>query len=150
MNDRFPKIEAKALSGKKIVLPDDTLGKVSFIGIAFQRGAQGMLDSWIDHFERMCGGESIYEIPMIDGMFWKVMSGFIDEGMKAGIPEEKHDNVATFYGSTFDIRKKLNMDDKSLGYVFLLDEEGKIIWRERGYANEEGLEELQDVIKSNC
>lgn len=45
--------------------------------------------------------------------------------MKAGIPEKKHDYVVTYYGDTSKFRKKLGMDDKKLGYVFLLDEDGR-------------------------
>ncbi len=147
---RFPTIKAKSLSGKTTVLPDDAEGDVTLIGIAFERKAQAMLDSWTDYFEDLCSGKDVYELPMIDGHFWKIFSGFIDKGMKSGIPEEKHDHVVTYYGTTSRFREELFLEDKELGYVFLLDEDGNILFKGEGYADEEGKKEMLKHVKKTC
>ena len=147
---KFPTIRAESLSGKEVTLPDDISSETALIGIAFVRKAQLMLDSWLEPFEDVCKGESIYEVPMIEGAFWKIFSGFIDGGMRAGIPEDKHDNVMTFYGNASEIRKELDMDDKSLGYVFLLDDDGIIQFSGKGYAEEKELEKMMSKIRNVC
>lgn len=147
---RFPRITAESLSGKKVTLPDDVKGEVTLVGIAFVRGAQEMLDSWMHYFQELCRGEDIYELPMIDGIFWKILSGFIDGGMRAGIPEEKHDYVVTYYGDTSEFRKELGMDDKKLAYIFLIDDDGYILFKGSGYPNEESKKELLKVVKKSC
>ena len=119
---KFPKIEVKTLSGKELVLPDDAEGEVVLIGVAFVREAQGMLDSWMDHFEELCHGRKVYELPIIESDLWKIFSGFIDGGMRSGIPEEKHDLVGTHYGDASKFKEKLGIVDTDRGYVFLLDE----------------------------
>lgn len=149
-NERFPKTKAETLSGKELVLPDDVDGDVAFIGIAFVREAQSMLDSWTRVFEEMCSGDDVYELPIIESSFWKIFSGFIDGGMRSGIPKEKHDNVATHYGDASEIRGILGMDDKKCGYVFLIDEEGRILFKGKGYADEEGEEELLKKLRKVC
>jgi hypothetical protein len=147
---KFPKITVQALSGKEVTLPDDVKREVALIGIAFVRGAQGMLDSWSIPFERACSGESVYELPMIDGFFWKIFSGMIDSGMRAGIPGEKHDNVLTHYGDTSAYRETLSMDDKRLGYVFLIDKEGIIRFEGKGYAHKKDIEEMLRIAGQRC
>ncbi len=149
--ERFPRVEGKSLSGKEVVIPDDVEGEAILIGVAFERDAQEMLDSWTHYFNALCEGKKdIYELPMIEGSLWKIFSGFIDRGMKSGIPEERHDKVVTYYGDTSDVKEKLEIEDKSLGYVFLLDEEGKVLFKGEGYADEEGKEELLKHIKKVC
>ena len=150
IGDKFPEIKAKTLSGEEIVLPEYSLGKTSLVGVAFVRGAQGMLDSWIKPFEKRCDSDRVYEVPMIAGFFWRIFSGFIDEGMKSGIPAEKHDNVATFYGDTEKFKEKLSIEDDGLGYVFLLDKEGIIRFKGEGYADDRGIGEMLKLAKGIC
>jgi ATPase complex subunit ATP10 len=135
----FPTISSHALSGETVTLPDDCRGFVTLIAIAFQRGAQGMIDSWYEPFSREFGNNRqarFYEIPMIGSSYWRLMSGWIDAGMRSGIPVIKHPFVVTYYGDLFPYRRDLGMDDPALAYMFLLDAEGKIRWRAKGYADE--------------
>lgn len=148
---KFPKVEGESLSGKEVTFPDDVEGDAVMVGVAFKREAQEMLDSWTDYFNALCEGKKdIYELPMIEGSLWKIFSSFIDSGMKSGIPEEQHDNVVTHYGDVSDVKEKLEIEDVDLGYVFLLDEEGYILFKGEGYADEEGKEELLEHIKVVC
>ncbi|MEF8874852.1 MAG: hypothetical protein V5A88_09335 [Candidatus Thermoplasmatota archaeon] len=147
---KFPKIKGESLSGKEVVLPDDAEGEVILVAVAFKREAQGMIDSWMNYFEELCEGKEAYELPVIESSLWKVFSGFIDSGMKSGIPQEKHDSVVTHYGGISEFKKKLDIEDKSLGYVFLLDEDGRVMFKGEGYADEEGKEELLKNVEKIC
>ncbi len=147
---RFPRIKVETLSGKELVLPDDTEGKVVLIGVAFVREAQGMLDSWMDYFKHLCSENEVYELPIIESSFWKVFSGFIDGGMRSGIPREKHDFVGTHYGDASDFVDALGIKDKKLGYVFLVDEEGYIRFRGDGYIDEEGKRGILEQVRDIC
>jgi hypothetical protein len=125
-------------------------GKVTLICIAFVRGAQNMIDSWIQPFEQEFGKDSrfaVYEIPMINEA-WKVVSWVIDSGMRGGIPVEKHNNVVTFYGDYSGYRKTLRMEDTNLAYVFLLDQKGIIRWKGQGYTRPETERELIETAKA--
>ncbi|MDG6224454.1 MAG: hypothetical protein QCI82_02970 [Candidatus Thermoplasmatota archaeon] len=146
----FPKIAARTLSGREISFPDEASGKLSLIAVAFVRGAQSQLDSWTEPFERACSEDGVYEIPMIQGKVWSVLSGFIDGGMRSGIPEWKHDSVATYYGDTSSFRKEMGIEDMSKGYVFLLDHEGNIIYRGSGTADEEGIKQMLEAAGNSC
>jgi ATPase complex subunit ATP10 len=145
----FPSLSSHALSGEKVTLPDDCRGFVTLIAIAFQRGAQGMVDSWYEPFSQEFADNPnarFYEIPMIGSAYWRMMSGWIDAGMRSGIPVVKHPFVVTYYGDVFPYRRDLGMDNPALAYIFLLDSGGRIRWRAEGYAEEEGIKEMKDHI----
>ena len=76
------------------------------------------------------------------------MSGFIDGGMRSGIPPERHDHVATFYGDSSRFREALDMEDLESAYVFLVDGEGHVLWRASGWATPRRLEDLTAVLES--
>lgn len=140
----FPTIAAETLAGNKMSYPDSIMGKTTLISIAFVREAQSQIDSWANPFEtRFQGREDIryYEIPMLSGK-WKLMSFFIDGGMRSGIPKGKHNNVSTYYGDLRPYLTALNIQDTDLAYLFLLDDQGKIQWHDQGFASEEKLQQL--------
>ncbi|MEE4311402.1 MAG: hypothetical protein V2J62_05985 [candidate division KSB1 bacterium] len=146
----FPTLKAETLSGIDILYPDDVKGKTTLILMAFKRETQLKIDSWLKPFlERFEKNTSIhfFEIPML-AKGWKLMSRFIDGGMRSGIPTEKHGNVSTFYGDVDKYCRLLSITDKSDGYVFLLDGDGIIRWRSSGFATEGKLESLYSKIES--
>ena len=145
---RFPTIEAETLSGKKVVFPDVAEGKYAFLLIAFKRQTQGEVDSWLDPFVKEFGTHNevtFYEIPMISNN-WKWMSGWIDAGMRAGVPANKHDHVATYYGPLKRYFDYFDIDDRGTVYVFLLDKEGRMIFRASGLPEKDKFEALRKIL----
>jgi len=145
---KFPIIVAETLSGKKITFPEVTKGKFAFILIAFKRQTQGEVDSWLDPFIKEFGKHksvTFYEIPMIS-TGWKWMSGWIDAGMRAGVPKSKHDHVATYYGPLSKYFNHFNVKDPGTVYVFLLDKQGNIIYKNSGPADDYKLSELRRFV----
>jgi hypothetical protein len=128
----FPSIKAQTLSGKNIELP--LPGKTQLLVIAFERQAQSQADAWYAFWKQNLQSSSalFYEVPMISS-FWKWASGWIDGGMRSGVPAEKHPFVATYYGPLNDYFKKMNVKDKSKVYVFLIGPGGQILCRASGF-----------------
>ena len=67
--------------------------------------------------------------------------------MRSGVPDEKHDHVATYYGPLRKYFDYLDIRDPRTVYVFLLDKEGHIIWREIGPANKRNYGELKTLLE---
>jgi hypothetical protein len=147
---RFPDIEAKTLAGNRTQLPDAAKGRVALIGIGFVRESQYMIESWIEAYEEACKGGTVYEVPMIEGLFWRVFSFVLDEGMRAGTPKAMQDNVITYYGDASDFKQELGIEDDSIGYIFLIDKDGIVRFKGSGYATEEGLKGLFNVLGQHC
>jgi hypothetical protein len=128
----FPTIKAQTLSGKNIELP--VSGKTQLLVIAFERQAQSQADAWYKFWQQnlQSSSTSFYEVPMIS-TFWRWASGWIDGGMRSGVPVEKHPFVATYYGPLNDYFRQMNVKDKSKVYVFLIGPSGQILCRASGF-----------------
>ncbi len=141
----FPFLSAYSLAHTPVHLPEDAQGQVTLILIAFQRQAQGMVDSWLDPYTKKFDdtpGFTYYEIPMIKGKWWRLFSSSIDGGMRMGIPEKKHGHVITYYGDISMYLSSLQIQDLSLAYAFLLDKEGYIIYQGKGVATPEQIKNM--------
>ncbi len=105
-----------------------------------------MVDSWLDPYTKTFGdtpGFTFYEIPMIKGKWWRLFSASIDGGMRMGIPEKKHEHVVTYYGDIGRYLSALEIRDLSFAYAFLLDKRGYIIWRGKGFAT---IQQIQNML----
>jgi hypothetical protein len=141
----FPGITGKSLNGAEVTLPDAAIGKVALIIVAFVRQPPGVVDSWLAPFEKEFSHDKsyvFYEIPMLEGVWAKTISGIIEGGMRQGIPERMHDNVVSYYGGAEAYCAALEINDKSRCYVFLLDRHGSIIWRSVGTASDAAVKEM--------
>ena len=90
-------------------------------------------------------GFAYYEVPMISSGN-KFMRFLIDNGMRGGIPTEKHAHVVTMYGDVEKYVKKLDLDAR-YGYAFLLDKEGIIRWQGQIFSIPESIRELFETAE---
>jgi hypothetical protein len=72
---------------------------------------------------------------------------FINEGMRAGIPNPKtRERTITLYLDKADFRAALDMPDEEHIYVLLVDRQGKEFFRTRGPYNPEGEAALRQIV----
>jgi len=81
----FPDLEATALDGTRWHLPGD-LERPTVLILAFQRHQQAEVDDWIEELQAAACPHPIFEVPTI-GARYRLFRGFIDGGMRAGIPD---------------------------------------------------------------
>ena len=74
------------------------------------------------------------------------MRVIIDNGMRGGIPTEKHGNVVTMYGDVEKYVKELNLDAR-YGYAFLLDKEGIIRWQGQSFSTTQSTAKLFELAE---
>jgi len=145
---KFPKVTGRSLNGVEVALPEAASGKVALIIVAFVRQPPGVVDSWLAPFENEFGSDpsyTVYEIPMLEGIWARTISGIIDEGMRQGIPEKMHENVVSYYGNTELYCDVLEIKDKGLCYTFILDKYGTIKWRSQGTVS---TGEIQEMLRT--
>jgi hypothetical protein len=145
---RFPTVEANTLSGRTVVFPQATAGKVALLFVAFEQGAQTQINSWfpvlIDEILQQKQIE-YYEIPMISGNY-KLVSGFIDSGMRSGVPATLHDRTATFYGDRRAFFAAFKVQDLSAARLFVLNALGEVVFQAVGAATATSVGEVKRAI----
>ncbi|MDX1958839.1 MAG: hypothetical protein SFU98_09710 [Leptospiraceae bacterium] len=151
--EKFPKLEAKTLAGRKVSFPEVTKGKKSFLVLAFEdkgeyENCQAQADKWARFWETNLKKKDIvfYEVPMMSGKYsW--ISFWVDSGMRSGIDKAKHDAVACYYGDKEKYITRLGIKNLRNAYVFLLDEEGNILITEDGEINDSKTEKILRAVQ---
>jgi len=145
----FPTVSGSSLQREKLTLPQDFAGEYNLLFIAFQQWQQDEVNTWIglaESLETRFPGLVYYELPTIRSLnaFSKF---FINEGMRAGIPNPKsRERTITLYLDKNDFRAALNLEDEEHIFVLLIDQQGKELWRARGPHNQSSEAGLLEVL----
>lgn len=133
--DRFPEVTGKALTGEKVTLPVDLDKPFSLLAVAFLREQQADVDTWIPKMEMIEDERedfAFYEIPTIKEM-GPFRRWFIYRGMRGGIPAERaRARTVTLHIEKAPFTKALGIEDEGKIYLFLVDAEGRVVWRSEG------------------
>jgi hypothetical protein len=145
----FPTVSGSNLLREKLTLPQDFQGKLNLVFIPFEQWQQMEVDSWgalAEELEEQFDGLVYYELPTIQSRntFYKM---FINEGMRAGIPNPKtRERTITLYLDKADFRAALDMTDEEHIYVLVVDRQGKEFFRARGPYSREGEAALRQSL----
>jgi hypothetical protein len=146
---KLPIVKGRNLKRQKMVFPDDFAGTINLVFIAFLREHQDLIDEWGPFVERLAQENpqfQYYEFPTLPrrGPIYRT---FLNEGMRAGIPNEAtRARTITLYVDKRAFRKALDIDNEQSMWVYLFDEAGTVLWRSEGRYTEEKREDLHKVI----
>ncbi|MBK7644409.1 MAG: hypothetical protein IPJ19_15435 [Planctomycetes bacterium] len=143
----FPAVVGESLAGERMELPAHSGPAVLLVGYA--QDAQFDADRWIYGLLQAKPTATILEVPTIPGLFPRVASGWIDSGMRSGIPSEDWASVVTVYGSDAGRIAEFTGNEKPRNIrVLLLDSEGRVRWfHDRGFSAGKLLE-LDQAIRA--
>jgi len=145
--ERFPSVRGTALDGKEWRLPEDLEGRWALLLVGYVQGAQFDLDRWTMGVLDADLGVPVLEVPTIEGLVPSLISGWIDDGMRAGIPKQDWPSVVTVYGDADAIVALTGNESPRNGRVLLLDDKGVVRWfSDEGYAARAMLE-LRDLLR---
>lgn len=131
----FPIISGENLAKKAVVIPQDFSGKITLLLVGYKQNSQFDIDRWLIGLDMTQTQVAIYEIPTIAGMFPRMFSTVIDNGMRAGIPKELWQGVVTVYGDGELIQAFTGNMNPNNARVLLLDSTSKIIYfYDRGFS----------------
>ena len=144
---RFPSVSGKNLLDQDIRIPEDLNINRTLIIMAFRRSQQDEVDTWIAPLSGIKDDDfQFLEVPTL-GSGYKLIRPIIDVGMKGGIPDpEARRRTVTVYLDKDDLKKKLMIEDEDQIRLFLLDDKGQILWREKGPHSARIFESLEDIL----
>ncbi len=125
----FPLVTGTSLADETIEIPTAFAGEPVILLIGYDQEAQFDIDRWVLGLVTEGVDVRLVELPTIPGMFAKLASGWIDSGMRSGIPREDWASVVTLYGGAADPVVELTGRERGeRSRVLLLDGDGQIAW----------------------
>lgn len=124
----LPSVKGTSLAGREVRFPEDLRGKPAVLLVAYRRGTQEDVDLWIRFLSQRAPGLPFFEVPTISNPVWRPLSGWIDGGMRGGVPQEKWPSVVTLYGDAPTLRRFLGDRGGFVTHAVLLDGEGRVAW----------------------
>ena len=125
----FPEVVGSSLEKEAVRLPADLAGRPAILLIGYKQRAQFDLDRWVIGLLAAEVSVPVYEVPTIPSLVPTLISGYIDDGMRSGIPEEDWGAVVTLYGSAAKpVADFTGTERGNLGRAVLLDAEGQVVW----------------------
>nr|AKM76492.1 AT1G08220-like protein [Pelargonium citronellum] len=157
---RFPALEVTYSDGKTLKLPiisdrkadnAESMPKASLICLTFRAMSLEMVNSWcvpfLDAFNASKNVQ-LHKVSFIDQplLCWKPMKRLrlwmirdSNSDLKSGAIQSP---LGYFFGDHYWFRKELKLENILTGYIFLVDEFGRIRWQGSGSATEEELASL--------
>jgi hypothetical protein len=147
-NTPFPKVQGRNLNQESITLPDSYRGKPTLLLIGYLQKAQFDIDRWILGALQADIAAQIVEVPTIAGMAPQMVQGFIDSGMRSGIPRSDWGSVVTVYQDASKIIDALGNEKPNVTYAVLIDKDGDIVWTSNSGYSAAQILELKRIVES--
>lgn len=153
VGESFPVITASALDASEgaapVTIPTDFAGAPLLLMVGFVQDSQFDIDRWLFGVLDAQLDVTLREVPAARGMAARLASGFIDGGMRRGIPRGEWGAVVTTYGKTADIIAKLTGTERPRNArVLLIDSEGVIRWFHDDGFSAPTLIELREALRA--
>jgi len=146
VGEAFPSVVGESLEGVETRLPESLSGRPAVLLVGYLQRTQFAIDrSLMGLMQAGVGTEidaALLEIPTIPGLAPTIASGWIDDGMRSGIPREDWGAVVTLYGDAArPVVEMTGNENGRLTRVIVLDAEGDVVWfDDEGYSARKALE----------
>jgi len=131
----FPTVNGESLEKIDIEMPQYFNGSKVILLLGYKQDSQFDIDRWLIGLDQTETKAKIYELPTIQGLFPRMFSTFIDNGMRKGIPKELWGGVITIYRDGSVIQEFTGNENGNNARVLVIDENGKVIYfYDRGFA----------------
>lgn len=146
---KLPEVNGRNLLRQKMAFPADFGGEWNIVFIAFLRQHQALIDEWVPLVAGLAEenpGVHYYEFPTLPrrGPFYRL---FLNEGMRAGIPNEAtRARTITLYLDKRPFKEALGIDSEQQMWVYLFDRQGQVLWRTSGRFSEEKGQALHQAL----
>ncbi len=145
----FPSITGKSLEKEELSMPAMFTEELTLLLVGYKQDAQFDIDRWLIGLDMTETVLPVYELPAIQGMFPRMFSTLINNGMRSGIPKPLWKGVITIYEDGDKVQKFTGNVNPNNARVILLNQAGEIIYfYDQGFSVA-ALKELRMLINSN-
>ncbi|EIW67444.1 hypothetical protein TREMEDRAFT_17176, partial [Tremella mesenterica DSM 1558] len=148
MAQYFPDIQGKALTGETVHTTDLLLGKVTLLAILSTRLSEEHVSSFCQPVLDDWSTSPLFSHVQInhqDNLLKSLLLNFLVSSLKRTVPENRWGTYMISGGewSSYDMTSPLGIENKLLGYVYLIDPNAKIRWAGNAMASEEEVDNLR-------
>lgn len=153
---QFPELKGETLDDHVKVIPADTKGKFTILGLAYSTDAENDLSSWVspvyNKFIAKTGmvddlyDVNLYFVPMFTGGNI-TMIGAAKRNMKKDTNKDLYPYVLFYKGDIDPYKESLKIVKKDTPYIFVLDAAGKVVYATSGQYTDKKMEEIEDIIE---
>ena len=148
----FPVVSGFNLERQEFEFPRDFEGQLNLVIIPFEMRQQEDVNTWIpavQELERTFPGFVYYELPTIYKLP-TLSRTFINEGMRAGIPDQKaRERTITLYLDKEAFKEALGIESEEVIQLFLINQAGEILWEGEGVYAEDKADDLTSAVQGN-
>lgn len=152
---KFPQVSGNNLADRTLTLPDDLVGELNLLLVAFEIYQQADIRTWLPvaaELKTAVSDFAYYELPILPAMNF-FNRAIIDSGKRAGIADPTaREATITLYLDRRTFLDALKLPDTKRIYLLLVSKTGKVIWRtsgERTLAKEASLRRMVDKWRKN-
>ncbi len=152
----FPQISAESVTGKTLEIPTALNGTKSIVFLAFTAEAENKLKQWYEPVYMMFLDQSGFNAMAYDCeiklmmMFTGASQGAankIIDNIKKNVDPSMAEMLLFYQGSFSEQMNALGLKKKDDCYVFVLDENGKILLQETGNYSESKLDKIASLVE---
>jgi hypothetical protein len=131
----FPSVTGQSLEQETVNIPNDFKGDHTLLLVGYKQNSQFDIDRWLIALDMRKADIDVYEIPTIQGLFPRMFSTMIDNGMRKGIPKELWKGVITVFKDGDSVQAFTGNKNPNNARAILLDKNGVIIYfYDRGFS----------------
>ena len=142
----LPVMQGETLEKQSVELPTIFTEPLTLLLVGYKQDSQFDIDRWLIALDMTETKLNVYEVPAIQGMFPRMFSTQINNGMRSGIPKELWKGVITLYGDGEAMQAFTGNESPNNARVMLINEQGKILYfYDRGFSVR-SLNELRSLL----
>ena len=124
----FPSVTGESLEKDNVNIPEDFKSNFTLLLVGYKQNSQFDIDRWLIGLDMTQTAVDVYEIPTIQGLFPRMFSTMINNGMRKGIPKELWKGVVTVYNDGELIQEFTGNEQPNNARVLLLNKDGVILY----------------------
>jgi hypothetical protein len=142
----FPSVTGQSLEKDTVNIPGDFNKEFTLLLIGYKQNSQFDIDRWLIGLDMTETKVDAYEIPTIQGLFPRMFSTVIDNGMRKGIPKELWKGVITVYDDGEKVQAFTGNEDPNNTRVILLNKKGIVLYFYDDGFSVSALNKLRDIL----
>jgi hypothetical protein len=142
----FPSVSGQSLEKKSINIPEDFTEDFTLLLVGYVQNSQFDIDRWLIGLDMTKTQVAVYEIPTIQGLFPRMFSTIIDNGMRAGIPKPLWKGVVTVYQDGDQVQEFTGNETPNNARVILLNNKGNVLYFYDDGFSVDALNQLRNII----